>query len=88
MVLIYKLIDFILSYKINIKYNQNINITLILYFIFMGITNIIFDTSLLNVGKVSIYARIDPIIVKNLNLSPKQTGTAIIENGKIVLSFD
>ena len=54
----------------------------------MGNTNILFDTSLLNVGRVSIYARIDPVIVKNLNLSAKQTGTATIENGKIVLSFD
>ena len=51
-------------------------------------TIIAFDTSLLIIGKVSIYARIDPVIVKNLNLSPKQTGIATIENGKIVLSFD
>ena len=54
----------------------------------MDNTTITFDTSLVNVGKVSIYARIDPVIVKNLNLSPKQTGIATIENGKIILSFD
>jgi len=49
---------------------------------------IIFDTSLLKVGKSSIYARIDPIIVKNLNLKSKQTGDAMIIDGNIVLDFN
>lgn len=47
-----------------------------------------FDTSLLKVGKSSIYARIDPIIVKNLDLKSKQTGNAIIVDGNIVLNFN
>lgn len=47
-----------------------------------------FDTSLLKVGKSSIYARIDPNIIKNLNLKPKQTGNAIIVDGTIVLNFN
>ena len=51
-----------------------------------GVIN--FNTSLLKVGKSSIYARIDPTIVKNLDLKSKQTGNAIIVNGTIVLNFN
>ena len=47
-----------------------------------------FNTSLLKVGKSSIYARIDPNIVKNLDLKSKQTGNAIIVDGTIVLNFN
>lgn len=46
-----------------------------------------FETTLLKVGKSSIYARIHPAIVKNLQLHSKQKGTSTIKNGEIVLSF-
>lgn len=56
----------------------------------MSINNevIKFNTSLLKVGKSSIYARIDPNIVKNLDLKSKQTGDAMIVDGTIVLNFN
>ena len=46
-----------------------------------------FKTSTLKVGDVSIYAKIDPVIVKHLNLTTKQKGIATVVDGKIILDF-
>ena len=46
-----------------------------------------FKTSTLKIGNVSIYAKIDPVIVKHFNLTTKQEGIATVVDGKIVLDF-
>lgn len=46
-----------------------------------------FKTSTLKVGNVTIYAKIDPVIVKHLNLTTKQEGIATIVDRKIILDF-
>lgn len=47
-----------------------------------------FETTLLKVGEVSIYARIHPTIVKNLRLRSKQKGTITVKDNQIVISFE
>lgn len=46
-----------------------------------------FETVVMKVGKSSMYARLDPNIIKFLKLHPRQKGTAIIKDSKIILNF-
>ena len=47
-----------------------------------------FKTSITKVGEVTLYAKLDPILVNHLGLKRKDTGTATVVDGNIVLNFN